>query len=156
MKSELGGKYDENGNIAWSLDFPDFTKSFFKNIIRDHESEGVDFWWLDWQQHLTSPYTSGLGQTFWCNHVFYNDMVPTRPSALSSPISPPQHPMSAMPTGGMTWGDTPLPMKRRSTTLNLCCDGFNSAYSPPFSVPMPPKMTVLNAGYGNFLTSTIC
>ena len=79
MKSELGGKYDENGNIAWSLDFPDFTKSFFKNIIRDHESEGVDFWWLDWQQHLTSPYTQGLGQTFWCNHVFYNDMMKNRP-----------------------------------------------------------------------------
>ena len=33
----------------------------------------------DWQQHLTSPYTSGLGQTFWCNHVFYNDMVTNRP-----------------------------------------------------------------------------
>lgn len=77
MKSELGGKYDDNGTIAWSLDFPDFTKSFFKNIIRDHESEGVDFWWLDWQQHLTSPYTQGLGQTFWCNHVFYNDMMKT-------------------------------------------------------------------------------
>lgn len=80
MKADLGGKYGSDGdNIAWNLDFPDFTKSFFKNIIRDHESEGVDFWWLDWQQHLTSPYTSGLGQTFWCNHVFYNDMVKNRP-----------------------------------------------------------------------------
>lgn len=80
MKNDLGGKYDENGNIAWNLDFPDFTKSFFSNIIRDHEAEGVDFWWLDWQQHLTSPYTSGLGQTFWCNHVFYNDMKHNRPN----------------------------------------------------------------------------
>lgn len=79
MNKELGGKYDNNGKIAWYLDYPDFTKSFFKNIIRDHESEGVDFWWLDWQQHLTSPYTSGLGQTFWCNHVFFNDMVKNRP-----------------------------------------------------------------------------
>lgn len=74
MKSELNGKYVQNENIAWNLDYPDFTKSFFKNIIRDHESEGVDFWWLDWQQHLTSPYTPGLGETFWCNHVFFNDM----------------------------------------------------------------------------------
>lgn len=79
MNAELGGKYESGGNIAWNLDFPDFTKSFFKNIIRDHEAEGVDFWWLDWQQHLTSPYTSGLGQTFWCNHVFYNDMAKNRP-----------------------------------------------------------------------------
>ena len=79
MKAELNGKYDNNGNIAWNLDFPDFTKSFFSNIIRDHESEGIDFWWLDWQQHLTSHYTQGLGQTFWCNHVFYNDMAKNRP-----------------------------------------------------------------------------
>lgn len=79
MKNDLGGKYDNGSNIAWSLDYPDFTRSFFRNVIRDHEQEGVDFWWLDWQQYLTSPYTSGLGQTFWCNHVFYNDMVVNRP-----------------------------------------------------------------------------
>ena len=79
MKSELGGKYDSNGTIAWNLDFTDFTKSFFKNIIRDHEREGVDFWWLDWQQYLTSPTTPGLGETFWCNHVFFNDMSINRP-----------------------------------------------------------------------------
>lgn len=79
MKSELNGKYDTDGNIAWSIDYPDFTKSFFKNIIREHEQEGVDFWWLDWQQHLTSHATPGLGETFWCNHVFFNDMKKNRP-----------------------------------------------------------------------------
>ena len=54
--SELNGKYlnDKKDNISWSIDYTDFTKSFFKNIIRNHESEGVDFWWIDWQQHLTS------------------------------------------------------------------------------------------------------
>ncbi len=75
MKSDLAGKYGADGRIAWSLDFTDFTKSFFSNVIRDHEDEGVDFWWLDWQQHLTSKFTPGLGQTFWCNHVFFNDMA---------------------------------------------------------------------------------
>lgn len=79
MKSELNGKYGTDGNITWSIDYPDFTKSFFKNIIREHEQEGVDFWWLDWQQHLTSHATPGLGETFWCNHVFFNDMKKNRP-----------------------------------------------------------------------------
>ena len=79
MIADLGGKYAKNGRMAWCLDYPDFTASFFRNIIRDHEAEGVDFWWLDWQQHLTSPYTPGLGQTFWCNHVFFNDMARNRP-----------------------------------------------------------------------------
>lgn len=83
MNRDLQGKYDvstANGaSIAWSLDYPDFTNSFFNTIIRTHEDEGVDFWWLDWQQHLTSPYTNGLGETFWCNHVFFNDMAKNRP-----------------------------------------------------------------------------
>ncbi len=79
MKGELNGRYDNDGRIAWSLDYADFAKSFFKNIIRERESDGVDFWWLDWQQHLTSPTTEGLGETFWCNHVFYNDMKVNRP-----------------------------------------------------------------------------
>lgn len=79
MKSDLHGKYDNNGIIAWSLDYSDFANSFFRNIIREHEDEGVDFWWLDWQQYLTSPATPGLGETFWCNHVFFNDMKINRP-----------------------------------------------------------------------------
>lgn len=83
MNEFLRGKYDVNGSggkvIPWYLDYPDFTDSFFSTIIREHEGEGVDFWWLDWQQHLTSPYTDGLGETFWCNHVFFNDMKKNRP-----------------------------------------------------------------------------
>lgn len=80
MAADLKGRYGSDGeDIAWNLDYPDFTRSFFSNIIRDHEREGVDFWWIDWQQHLTSPYTPGLGQTFWCNHVFFNDMKANRP-----------------------------------------------------------------------------
>lgn len=80
MTAELGGKYDIGGDtIGWSIDYPDFSKSFFKNVIREHEGEGVDFWWLDWQQHLTSNLTPGLGETFWINHVFFNDMKRNRP-----------------------------------------------------------------------------
>lgn len=77
MKNELNGKYlnQDKNNIDWCLDYTDFTKSFFKNIIRDHEKEGVDFWWLDWQQHLTSKHTNSLSQTFWCNHVFFNEAM---------------------------------------------------------------------------------
>lgn len=79
MTEELGNRYNNRNRIKWSLDYPDFTKSFFENIIRDHEREGVDFWWIDWQQYLTSDMTPGLGETFWCNHVFFNDMKTNRP-----------------------------------------------------------------------------
>ncbi len=79
MNESLKGKYGDENNIPWVLDNTDFTKAFTSTILRDHESEGVDFWWLDWQQHLTSKFTEGLGETFWCNHVFFNDMAKNRP-----------------------------------------------------------------------------
>lgn len=79
MVKDLSGKYKNGRNIAYAIDYPDFTKSFFNNIIRDHEAEGVDFWWLDWQQHLTSKFNPALGETFWNNHVFFNDMATNRP-----------------------------------------------------------------------------
>ncbi|MBR6998514.1 MAG: DUF5110 domain-containing protein, partial [Prevotella sp.] len=65
---------DENGRVPWKLEEPSFYRAMFQYIIREREQQGVDFWWLDWQQNLTSNYTDGLGETFWCNHVFYNDM----------------------------------------------------------------------------------
>ena len=60
--------------VPWQLEDSTFYRSMFKHIIRDREKQGVDFWWLDWQQNLTSAYIEGLSETFWCNHVFFNDM----------------------------------------------------------------------------------
>ena len=60
--------------VPWQLEDFTFYRTFFKNLMRVREKQGVDFWWLDWQQDLTSKYITGLGQTFWLNHVFYNDM----------------------------------------------------------------------------------
>lgn len=66
--------------VPWQLEDSTFYRAMFKNILRKREAQGVDFWWLDWQQNLTSKYVEGLGETFWCNHVFYNDMRINRPN----------------------------------------------------------------------------
>jgi alpha-glucosidase (family GH31 glycosyl hydrolase) len=71
---DLGLNASTTTNIPWKLTDTTFYKAFFKDIIRLRESEGVDFWWLDWQQWLTDKDVAGLGETFWCNHVFYEDM----------------------------------------------------------------------------------
>lgn len=65
--------------IPWMLEDRKFAKAFFDHIIRPLEKQGVHFWWLDWQQHLTNPRLAGLGETMWCNHVFFNDMKKNRP-----------------------------------------------------------------------------
>ena len=79
MCADLGKDSGTTTNIPWQLEDYNFYKAMFKNIIRLRESEGVDFWWIDWQQRLTNNNLAGLGETFWCNHVFYEDMRLNRP-----------------------------------------------------------------------------
>jgi len=89
MARDLG---DTSGNtLIWKVEDYDYMQALFNNVIRPHEEEGVDFWWLDWQQALTvgkhgqeKNYTPAqgaehLGETFWCNHTFFQDMQQNRP-----------------------------------------------------------------------------
>ena len=79
MKKDLGYDASYTDDIPWKIEDYDFYKALFKNIISEHEKTGVDFWWIDWQQYLTAKDVPGLGETFWCNHVFFEDMRRNRP-----------------------------------------------------------------------------
>jgi len=73
IRSDMGLPSDAQV-VPWQLSDGRFYETMFEHIIRERERQGVDFWWIDWQQNLTSKFVDGLGETFWCNHVFYNDM----------------------------------------------------------------------------------
>lgn len=77
--SDLGLNPAETKKVEWNLENKAFAKSFFNRIIRAREAQGVDFWWLDWQQHLLNKKIPTLGETMWCNHVFFNEMKRNRP-----------------------------------------------------------------------------
>lgn len=49
--------------------------AYFNSVIHPLEKQGVDFWWLDWQQWMESRYVDGLSNTFWINYAFFNDKV---------------------------------------------------------------------------------
>ena len=75
IKADMGETGDR---VPWQLEDSTFYRSMFKHIIRARENQGVDFWWIDWQQDLTNKRIAGLSETFWCNHVFFNDMKQNR------------------------------------------------------------------------------
>ena len=79
ISEDMGMDPKSKERVPWQLENRDFARTFFNHIIRAREKQGVDFWWLDWQQNLTNPRMSGLGETFWCNHVFFNEMKHSRP-----------------------------------------------------------------------------
>ncbi|MFI5252905.1 MAG: TIM-barrel domain-containing protein [Bacteroidota bacterium] len=50
-----------------------FAQNYLNLIIRPLERQGVDFWWLDWQQWGTTK-IPGVTPTWWLNYVFFTDM----------------------------------------------------------------------------------
>ena len=53
----------------------EWADAYFNSVIHPLENQGVDFWWLDWQQWKESKYVCGLNNTFWLNWTFFNDKV---------------------------------------------------------------------------------
>jgi alpha-glucosidase len=50
-----------------------FATNYMNFIIRPLERQGVNFWWLDWQQWGTTK-IKGVTPTWWLNYVFFTDM----------------------------------------------------------------------------------
>ena len=75
------GKY-----VPFDITNKRYVTSWFDIILHTFQDEGVDFWWLDWQQgeHTWThgvPYTN---PTFWLNYAFFTDPYwnKTRPTIL--------------------------------------------------------------------------
>jgi hypothetical protein len=51
---------------------PDFLLAYFDEVLHPMEAEGVDFWWLDWQQGSFSA-IPGLDPLWLLNHFHYLD-----------------------------------------------------------------------------------
>jgi len=50
-----------------------FAKRFLQLVLHPMEKDGVDFWWLDWQQWSTTN-VPGVNPTFYLNYVFFSDL----------------------------------------------------------------------------------
>ena len=64
--------------VPWVSSDKKFIRSIFRRILTPMERDGVDFWWLDWQQQPTAPAVEGLSNTWWLNYVFFSDMEKNR------------------------------------------------------------------------------
>ncbi|MCX4368154.1 MAG: DUF5110 domain-containing protein [Duncaniella sp.] len=63
-----------NEKVQWINSDKSTIKAVFDNVLHPMEKEGVDFWWLDWQQAINDPVKTGLNNTWWINYSFFSDM----------------------------------------------------------------------------------
>ena len=59
--------------IPFDIANPEFVRAYFELLHHPQEAEGVDFWWLDWQQG-TQTRLQGLDPLWWLNHLHYYDL----------------------------------------------------------------------------------
>lgn len=73
MARAMGLDPDSVDHIAFDIADPRYMKAYFEVLHRPLEKQGVDFWWIDWQQGEASR-IPGLDPLIWLNHLHWRDM----------------------------------------------------------------------------------
>jgi len=68
--------------VEFDASNPDFLQAYFEEVLRPMEEEGVDFWWVDWQQGETTR-VCGLDPLWVLNHFHYLDSARRSKRALT-------------------------------------------------------------------------
>ena len=63
------GKY-----VPFDITNKKFAMNYLNLVHRPLEKQGIDFWWLDWQQKQTTS-TPGVNPTWWLNYVHFSDQA---------------------------------------------------------------------------------
>ena len=66
------GWTEKGKSVPFHIDEQKWADAYFKTVLNPMERQGVDFWWLDWQQWMESKFTPGLSNTFWLNYTFFH------------------------------------------------------------------------------------
>jgi alpha-glucosidase len=64
--------------ITFDICDPAYMQAYFEELHHPLEDEGVDFWWMDWQQGQGSK-LPGLDPLPWLNQLHYDDQLERRP-----------------------------------------------------------------------------
>jgi alpha-glucosidase (family GH31 glycosyl hydrolase) len=58
--------------VAFDITDKKFTTNYFNLVLHPLEKQGIDFWWLDWQQEPNTK-MAGVTPTWWLNYVHFTD-----------------------------------------------------------------------------------
>jgi len=73
MAQALGVDPASSEAVGFDIANPAFADAYFTILHHPHEADGVDFWWLDWQQGIQTK-VQGLDPLGWLNHLHFHDL----------------------------------------------------------------------------------
>jgi alpha-glucosidase (family GH31 glycosyl hydrolase) len=66
--------------VPFEIADKNFAEKYFNILLRPLEKQGVDFWWLDWQQWKYSKKMPELSNTWWLNYCHFTDAERNKPN----------------------------------------------------------------------------
>lgn len=70
---KMGIDPEKQAPISFDSADPKFTRVYFEQVLHPLENQGVDFWWIDWQQGTKSTMRN-LDPLWWLNHLHFYDL----------------------------------------------------------------------------------
>ena len=74
-----------SGSDFVSSFLPQFVNNWLTIVLGEREAEGIDFWWLDWQQGEDWIHVPLVNPTFWLNHIFFTNPYTWKNNTVSVP-----------------------------------------------------------------------
>ena len=69
---DMGGDPADKKTIPFDAADPKYMETLFADVFAPLEKDGVDFWWLDWQQYEQTRSIPSLTNLFWLNTLLYD------------------------------------------------------------------------------------
>lgn len=72
IAKHLGLDIENEEQVYFDVTNPNFMKYYYEDVLHPLEDEGVDFWWIDWQQGTKTKFAN-LDPLWMLNHYTYLD-----------------------------------------------------------------------------------
>ncbi|MBE5826060.1 MAG: DUF5110 domain-containing protein [Butyrivibrio sp.] len=122
MAGRVGIDPETEEPVEFDLADPVFRKAYFDVVMNPYEEDGVDFWWIDWQQG-TGRGKDDVDPLFLLNHYHYHDQEKRnrRPMIFSRYAGPGSHryPVGFSGDTVMTWKSLDFQPYFTSTSSNI-------------------------------------
>lgn len=122
MAEVLGVDREHEDPVEFDMTRQDFVEAYFKYMHHPREEEGVDFWWVDWQQGGKSR-IDGLDPLWMLNHYHFldNGRDGKRPMTFSRYAGPGSHryPVGFSGDSITTWASLDFQPYFTSTASNI-------------------------------------
>lgn len=122
MAKAMGVDYENEDPVVCDPASPKFMEAYFKYLHHPREEEGVDFWWIDWQQGSNCK-IEGLDPLWIFNHFHFLDSARNgkRPMTFSRYAGPGSHryPIGFSGDTHITWDSLDFQPYFTSTASNI-------------------------------------